>query len=378
MDTGISIEGSPVSVGERVVYPNGGICRVQGVQSTSIAGREWRMLILQREEDLAKVMVPQEKVATIGLRKVASARSIELLFEFLASSSDDPELDWKVRHRENFEKMAAGGLLDTAQVLKGLHALAQLRPLPSKEREMYDSARHQLVGEISAALTLPPAVAENQIALALIPPPGSGRSAPTAVPFDLKSLRRSVGGRRTASGGDEFDGLDGEDDFAAGGEEEGDEAIAEAEESPSAVPTARNEDEEGEAETLPVRTPVKKAATPKPSTAKAPKQPASAVTSKPPKRAAPAKRPTQATAAPQKVAEKAAGKPVAAAKRSAAKKKPDASKKAEAPPSGKSKSAKGTKASKVSTTPRAKPAPKSNAKAPAKPTEKAAKKRSRK
>jgi CarD family transcriptional regulator len=376
MDTGISIEGSPVSVGERVVYPNGGICRVQGVQSTSIAGREWRMLILQREEDLAKVMVPQEKVATIGLRKVASARSIELLFEFLASSSDDPELDWKVRHRENFEKMAAGGLLDTAQVLKGLHALAQLRPLPSKEREMYDSARHQLVGEISAALSLPPAVAENQIALALIPPPGSGRSAPTAVPFDLKSLRRSVGGRRSASGGDEFDGLDGEDDFAAGGEEEGDEAIADGDESPSAAPTARNEDEEGDAEEPPARAPAKKAATPKPATPKASKQSESEVTSKPPKRASAAKPSTQAPAAPKKVAEKAVGKP-AAEKKSAAKKKPVAPK-GEAAPSGKSKSAKGTKASKVSTPSQAKSAPKSNAKAPAKAAEKSAKKRSRK
>jgi RNA polymerase-interacting CarD/CdnL/TRCF family regulator len=201
MDTsGITIGGSPVAVGDRVVYPNGGICRVKGLESKQIAGQSWNMLMLAREEDGATVMVPQSKVGSIGLRKVATAEAIEVLFQFFTHSSSDPELDWKVRHRENFEKMAAGGLLDTAGVLKGLHALAQIRPLPQKEREMYDSARHQLIGEISAALNVPQAVAENNIDYALTPPPGSGRTAPKDAPLDLKQLRRSLGGKRTGLG----------------------------------------------------------------------------------------------------------------------------------------------------------------------------------
>ena len=231
MDLSVSIQGVPVRVGERVVYPNGGICRVQGVESRQIAGRDWNMLVLQREEDQARVLVPQEKVESIGLRKVASREAAAALLEFLASAGVDPELDWKVRHRENFEKMAAGSLLDTAQVLKGLHALSRLRPLPTREREMYDSARHQLVGEMSAALGLPPAVAENQLDYALTPPPGSGRTAAAPPTLDLAALRRSLGGKRLggASRGpaeaedeDEFGGLDGieEDETEAESDEE--------------------------------------------------------------------------------------------------------------------------------------------------------------
>src|SRR4051812_48649005 len=97
--TGIAISGSPVIAGERVVYPNGGICRVKGVETKSIAGQTWTMLMLQREEDGATVMVPQNKVDAIGLRKVATKEAIDVLFEFLTHSSTDPELDWKIRHK---------------------------------------------------------------------------------------------------------------------------------------------------------------------------------------------------------------------------------------------------------------------------------------
>jgi len=244
----VTIGGSRVAPGDRVVYPNGGICRVRGLATQRIADRDWHMLMLQREEDGATVMVPKEKIVSIGLRKVATGDAIALLFQFLGSSMDDPELDWKVRHRENFEKMAAGGLLDTAQVLKGLHALAMVRPLPTKEREMYDSARHQLVGEIAASLGLPPAVAENNIDYALTPPPGSGRTAPKDLPIDLKVLRRAQGGGKRPSDEDDFE-LGDEDELLgrpAGegpgqgeGEEEG-----ESEGEETAEPAADNEDVE--------------------------------------------------------------------------------------------------------------------------------------
>lgn len=240
----IEIQGSAVGPGDRVVYPNGGICKVRGIERKSISGYDLVMLVLQREEDDAVVMVPQGKVASIGLRKVATGEAIKLLFEYFTGSSTDPELDWKVRHRDNTGLMAAGGLLDTAKVLKGLHALAQIRPLPTKEREMYDSARHQLIGEIAASLNLPPAVAENNIDYALTPPPGSGRTAPKDAPIDIKSLRRSMGGSRKSASGDDMDldeesedpilGLDEEAAGEEGSGEEGAEAEASSEETPAA------------------------------------------------------------------------------------------------------------------------------------------------
>src|SRR5438270_11316134 len=106
----ISIGDGSLHVGDRVVYPNQGICRITGVSVKEIAGSKWEMVTLAREEDGATVMVPRAKVAGVGLRKVASVADIEKVFDSFAEPNDNPQLDWKVRHRENAERLQGGGL----------------------------------------------------------------------------------------------------------------------------------------------------------------------------------------------------------------------------------------------------------------------------
>jgi hypothetical protein len=103
---------------------------------------------------------------------------MEGVFHYLAAQFDDPELDWKVRHRDNADRLIAGGVLGVAEVVKGLHSLSRIRPLPTKEREQYDNARHLLVHEVAVSLGVPPVLAEDYIDFALMPPVG--------VKFDLK------------------------------------------------------------------------------------------------------------------------------------------------------------------------------------------------
>jgi RNA polymerase-interacting CarD/CdnL/TRCF family regulator len=172
-------------IGDRVVYPNQGICRITGVETKNIAGQNWEVVTLSREEDGATVMVPKAKVMGIGLRKVADVAAIERVFDELATPNTDPQLDWKVRHRENAERMSGGGLTGTVEVLKGLHALSRLRPLPPKERELYDNARHLLVGEIAAAMNIALHVAEDNLDYALWPPEGMTRKGKPLPPATL-------------------------------------------------------------------------------------------------------------------------------------------------------------------------------------------------
>src|SRR6266545_5767942 len=164
--------------GDRVVYPNQGVCAVVGVEEKDIAGQKLELVRMQREEDGAAVLVPKNKVASIGLRRVATGEQMEGVFHYLAAQFDDPELDWKVRHRDNADRLIAGGVLGVAEVVKGLHSLSRLRPLPTKEREQYDNARHLLVHEVAVSLGVPAGLAEDYIDYALMPPAG--------VKFDLK------------------------------------------------------------------------------------------------------------------------------------------------------------------------------------------------
>jgi CarD family transcriptional regulator len=163
---------SDLKPGDRVVYPKQGVYRVTGLEQKDIAGQRLEFVRMSREEDGASVLVPLGKVATIGLRRVASADDIEGVFHYLGATYDDPELDWKVRHRDNVERLIAGGVLGVAEVVKGLHSLSRLRPLPAKERELYDSSRHLLVNEISVSLGVPDVIAEDYVDYALMPPAG--------------------------------------------------------------------------------------------------------------------------------------------------------------------------------------------------------------
>jgi hypothetical protein len=178
--------------------------------------------------------------------------------------------------------MTGGGLFGTVEVLKGLHALSRVRPLPPKERELYDNARHLLVGEIAAAINIPLHVAEDNLDYALWPPPGMKRKGHVLPPATLgppAPLRAA-----------------GDDDL---GFEEDDEA-----QTPAAVPAvaAGNDDEEEEEAEK-----VVPAAAPKSAPAKKP--------------AAPAKKPAPAAKKKAPAAKTHAGKKAPAAKKKAPKAK---------------------------------------------------------
>jgi CarD family transcriptional regulator len=192
---GVIADAGDLAPGDRVVYPNQGVCRITGVEVQEIAGQRLDLVRMEREEDGAAVLVPRGKVPTIGLRKVASGEQIEGVFHYLAAQYDDPELDWKVRHRDNADRLIAGGVLGVAEVVKGLHALSRIRPLPTKEREQYDNARHLLVHEVAVSLGVPPALAEDYVDYALMPPVGVTfklKPPPKPVELPVRPRRKPV------------------------------------------------------------------------------------------------------------------------------------------------------------------------------------------
>jgi len=193
----------PFAVNDRVVYPNLGVCRVSGLETLTIAGQQVSFVTLKRETDGATVRVPPGKLASAGVRKLAGKEEAAEVFRFLKSDTDKATLDWKQRARTNTERMAHGGLMGLAEVVKGLQVLSELRPLPTKERELYDSARALLVSELAASLSCSPCDAEDTVDVALSPP-GKERPRRTAEEF-----KRSGGGDEDALG-DDLLGMDGE------------------------------------------------------------------------------------------------------------------------------------------------------------------------
>ena len=222
---GTIADASALQPGDRLVYPAQGVCVVVGPEVQEFSGQKLEMVRMKREEDGAAVLVPRGKVASVGLRRVASAELMEGVFHYLAAELADPELNWKIRHRDNADRMVAGGVLGIAEVVKGLHALSRIRPLPTKERGQFDNARHLLVAEVAASLGLSPGLSEDLIDYALVPPAGTRfKLKPPPKPILLPSRPP----RRRAVVEEEGDGLDDLGLEELGIEGLGEEASAEA------------------------------------------------------------------------------------------------------------------------------------------------------
>ncbi len=242
-----------LAVGDRVVYPNQGLCKVTGIEVREIGGQKLSFVSLQREEDGSKVMVPEAKVVAIGVRKVADIDEVTRVFAFLKSDSDKASLDWKARARANVERMSTGGLMGLIEVVKGLQVLSELRPLPTKERELYNDARHLLVTELAASLHCSEADAEDTVDVVLFPP---GKERPKRLAEEF----------RAAGEGDDDLGLEGD---LLGIDGEGAEEPAEAE-ATEETPEEGSEEEGEDGEEKPKKKPAAAAAAAKPVAAKKP------------------------------------------------------------------------------------------------------------
>lgn len=157
-------------VGDRLVYPNQGLCTVTEIKTEEIAGQKLTFVSLIINETGARVKVPREKLEKNGVRRVSSAADVKKVIEYLKSDSEKASLDWKKRARDNTARLSEGGLIGLAEVVKGLQVLSELRPLPPKEREQYNDARHLFVEELAAAMGVPAADAEDAFDILLFPP----------------------------------------------------------------------------------------------------------------------------------------------------------------------------------------------------------------
>jgi CarD family transcriptional regulator len=138
-------------IGEKVVYPNQGVGVIENISSRSFGAQCERFYLLRLTYSSMTVMVPFSNVGNIGLRKICKNTEINRILHFLAHGRCDSSADWKLRFKENSDKMQSGSLLQAAEVLKTLLVLQQDKPLSFREKKMLDRARHMLVAELSMA-----------------------------------------------------------------------------------------------------------------------------------------------------------------------------------------------------------------------------------
>jgi CarD family transcriptional regulator len=163
-------------IGDKVVYPNQGVGTIENISTRSFGTAFERFYLLRFGYNSVTVLVPFSNAANIGLRRVTKTREISRVLSYLATGSCMINPDWKVRFKDNTEKMQSGDLLKAAEVFKGLLQIHLEKPLSFREKKMLERARHMLVSEISIARNVPEIHAVNMLQRSLLK---AGLSLPT-------------------------------------------------------------------------------------------------------------------------------------------------------------------------------------------------------
>jgi CarD family transcriptional regulator len=142
-------------IGDKVVYPNQGVGTIENISTRSFGSAFEKFYLLRFGCNSMTVLVPFSNAANIGLRRVTKDREISRILSYLSGAWRPVNPDWKIRFKENTEKMQSGDLLKAAEVFKGLLQIHLEKPLSFREKKMLDRARHMLVSEISISRNVP-------------------------------------------------------------------------------------------------------------------------------------------------------------------------------------------------------------------------------
>jgi CarD family transcriptional regulator len=154
-------------IGDKVVYPNQGVGTIENISTRSFGAAFEKFYLLRFGCNSMTVLVPFANADNIGLRRVTRDREISRILSYLSHGWCAVNPDWKVRFKENTEKMQSGDLLHAAEVFKSLLQIHVDKPLSFREKKMLERSRHMLLSEISIARGVPEITASQLMQRAL-------------------------------------------------------------------------------------------------------------------------------------------------------------------------------------------------------------------
>jgi len=140
-------------IGDLAVYPAQGVAEIVGIETRRIGALQEIFYTLRILDSEKKIMIPVNKVTSVGLRKVITATEAKDLFDLMAGRGDgsDVQETWNRRYRRYLEKIKSGSATEVAEVLRDLSVIKMGKELSFGERKMLDMAKTLLVKEICIA-----------------------------------------------------------------------------------------------------------------------------------------------------------------------------------------------------------------------------------
>jgi CarD family transcriptional regulator len=155
---------------EFVVYPAHGVGQITGLEEQEVAGFKLELFVINFEQDKLTLRVPIAKVASAGMRKLASDEIVTKALKTVRGKARVKRTMWSRRAQEYEAKINSGSLISISEVVRDLFRSENQPEQSYSERQLYEAALERMSREISAvnkiSATESVALIEKNLALA--------------------------------------------------------------------------------------------------------------------------------------------------------------------------------------------------------------------
>ncbi|WP_071459583.1 CarD family transcriptional regulator [Bacillus massilinigeriensis] len=136
-------------VGDHIIYPMHGAGIIEEIEDKEVLGEIRRYYVINIPVDNMQVMIPVNRVEKSHIRAITDKLVLKSVLEVFRNGKTDQTLSWKDRFKMNTEKVKNGKLKDVAEVVRDLKRIHEIKPLNSSEKQLFESAKKLLIGEVS-------------------------------------------------------------------------------------------------------------------------------------------------------------------------------------------------------------------------------------
>lgn len=141
-------------VNDKVVYPGYGVAFISKLVKRLISGKQTSFYELKFFNKDMAVLVPEDRLEAVGIRKLSSNEDLDSMFKILAEPVIRTEYEvglnnWNRRNKKYQLNLRSGDLIKISQIYKDLEIIAQTKELSFGERNLKSKIEQLLIEEIS-------------------------------------------------------------------------------------------------------------------------------------------------------------------------------------------------------------------------------------
>lgn len=141
---------------EKVIYPGYGVAIISRLVERLVLGKKTNFFELKFYSKDMTVLIPEDRLDSIGVRKLSTIKELTNMFEHLSSFgikdivTEHNASTWNKRNKEYQCKLRSGQLFQISSIYKELQLIALDKELSFGERNLFNQIESLLIEEIAA------------------------------------------------------------------------------------------------------------------------------------------------------------------------------------------------------------------------------------